>query len=220
MLLVATLSGSPTAVGGYQYVKGPVKRSLYDSHGPFPCPGLYCGRSLYRAEGAEASGTSPANGSDSGQGDNDDDDDEELYYYSGCGRCPRGWRIGNNTHSICEPCGDEPARNDWFFLAFHVVVVLVLHWVAVDHSARRRCFTRQVLIVHVCALVEVATAALLTLLVAEPRGSLSLASCRVETVYDWYTFLQNPTPNYSESLSCTQEAGNNNDDDDAEVAGH
>ena len=59
---------------------------------------------------------------------------------------------------------------------------------------------------HFCALLEVSLAALATLLALDPVGQLGLTSCRVDKVQDWYTFFQNPSPNYEESLHCTQEA--------------
>ena len=59
---------------------------------------------------------------------------------------------------------------------------------------------------HFCALLEVGLAALATLLALDPVVQLGLTSCRVDKVQDWYTFFQNPSPNYEESLHCTQEA--------------
>ena len=66
--------------------------------------------------------------------------------------------------------------------------------------------TSPVLGLHFCALLEVSLAALATLLALDPVGQLGLTSCRVDKVQDWYTFFQNPSPNYEESLHCTQEA--------------
>ena len=117
----------------YSYEDRIIPKKEYDDLGPFPCPGLYCGRTLV----------------------NDS-------FYSKCGKCDRGWRVGDNTHSICEKCSGTPTKNDWFFLAFHVIFVLVLHWVAIDFSARRRSFTKEVLLLHTCAFFEVAIAAIVT----------------------------------------------------------
>lgn len=41
---------------------------------------------------------------------------------------------------------------------------------------------------------------------ADPWGTLSLRSCKPKQLSDWYTLLHNPSPNYSETLHCTQEA--------------
>ena len=117
----------------YTYEDRIIPKEEYERLGPFPCPGLYCGRTLI----------------------NDS-------YYTNCGKCDRGWRVGNNTHSICEECLGTPNKNDWFFLAFHVIFVLVLHWVAIDFSARRRSFTKEVLLLHTCAFFEVSVAAVVT----------------------------------------------------------
>jgi len=91
-------------------------------------------------------------------------------------------------------------------MAFHFVTVLVMQWVAIDYAARRRKLTNQVMALHVCALFEVCTAAVITVLALDPVGEMALKSCRVERVQDWYTFFQNPNPNYEETLHCTQEA--------------
>ena len=117
----------------YSYEDRIIPKKEYDELGPFPCPGLYCGRTLV----------------------NDS-------FYSKCGKCDRGWRVGDNTYSICKKCSETPTKNDWFFLAFHVIFVLVLHWVAIDFSARRRSFTKEVLLLHTCAFFEVAIAAIVT----------------------------------------------------------
>jgi len=91
-------------------------------------------------------------------------------------------------------------------MAFHFVTVLVMQWVAIDYAARRRKLTKQVMALHICALVEVCSAAVVTVLALDPVGQMALTSCRVERVQDWYTFFQNPNPNYEETLHCTQEA--------------
>ena len=53
------------------------------------------------------------------------------------------------------------------------------HWVAIDYTAKCRQFTRPVLALHCSALLEVAVAALATLLLSPPVGSLHLTSCGV-----------------------------------------
>ena len=122
-------------VEAYSYEDRTILKEDFDNPklGPFSCPGLYCGRTLVNNT-----------------------------YYSKCGKCDRGWRVGDNIRSRCEKCSETPTKNDWFFLAFHVIFVLVLHWVAIDFSARRRSFTKEVLLLHTCAFFEVATAALVT----------------------------------------------------------
>ena len=141
------------------------------------CPGLYCGRS-------ELNET----------------------HWSECGKCDRGWRVSNNTHSICKECSARPTIYDGLFLIFHVVLVLVLHWMAIDLTAKRQKLTQAVLTLHVCATGEVALAACVTLLLSEPVGTFYLHACRIKRLSDWYTYFHNPSPNYQRTLNCTQEA--------------
>lgn len=37
-------------------------------------------------------------------------------------------------------------------------------------------------------------------------GVFEIRSCKALHLSDWYTLLFNPTPNYEETLHCTQEA--------------
>lgn len=67
-------------------------------------------------------------------------------------------------------------------------------------------FSSSALLQHVTALLECGVSALLTLLLTEPEGALSIRSCRVHTLSDWYTMLYNPSPDYVTTLHCTQEA--------------
>lgn len=119
-----------------------------------PCPGLYCGRIQINET-----------------------------HNSACSLCPRGWRVGNNTHSLCQRCEDAPDLYDAGFLSFHLVLVLVLHCIAIDH--RRRAFNKEVIALHACALVEVTVAAISTLLINEPMGSLRITTCGVRHLSDW-----------------------------------
>jgi hypothetical protein len=114
--------------------------------------------------------------------------------------------VSNNTHSICQECTQSPFMYEWLFLAFHVVLVLVLHWMAIDLTAKRRKLTQAVFAVHICATTEVVTAAAITLLVTHPVGTLDIYACRVDRLSDWYTYFHNPNPNYEKTLNCTQEA--------------
>jgi len=140
------------------------------------CPGNYCGRSPLNAT-----------------------------HVSECGRCQRGWRVADNVWSLCQLCEDAPSFYDWLFLAFEAIFVLVLHLYSIDLSVRQRGLTREVVAVHCCALFEVTLAAVASLLLFRPAGSLSLASCRPRRLADWYSLFYNPTPNYEETLRCGQE---------------
>lgn len=158
------------------------------------CPGLYCGRIQI--------------------------DEEKL---SDCGSCPRGFRR-NDTSYICEACTDIPAFYDWLYLGFMVLLVLIFHWFFIDMVARRRMYvemnvlckvintnivfslSKEMLILHGTAFIEVVLASLLSLLFSYPIGSFTIHSCKVRSIADWYTSLHNPTPNYEKKMHCTQEA--------------
>lgn len=66
--------------------------------------------------------------------------------------------------------------------------------------------SRGALVLHLSALVEIALAAVATVLLVEPFGELELNACPVTSLSDWYTLFHNPRPNYTEVLHCTQEA--------------
>merc|ERR1712059_93826 len=132
---------------------------------------------------------------------------QHMARYSACGPCPRGWRVYNpGVSHLCEPCAQTSSLYEWLYLGFIVLFTLLAHWVAVDFTTKRSKFTKEVLILHTSALIEVSLSALLTLLLAQPRGELSLHSCGVSRLADWYTLLHNPYPNYQKVLYCTQEA--------------
>lgn len=142
---------------------------------------------------------------------------------SDCGSCPRGFRR-NDTTFICEPCTDAPAFYDWLYLGFMVLLVLIFHWFFIDMVSLRRKYliskilqmqcliiflfslSKDLLILHGTAFIEVALACLLSLILAHPLGSFTIHSCRVQSISDWYTLLHNPSPNYEKKIHCTQEA--------------
>ena len=165
----------------YTWVQGP-------SDTPTLCPGLYCGRTDRGEEWVTESNTSEGR-------------------YSGCGPCERGWRVYRpSKSSVCQKCQDPPELYDWLYLGFIVLFTLLAHWVAVDFTAKSRRFTKEILILHTSALLEVGVSAVSTLVISQPFGEFSLHSCRVSRLSDWYTLLHNPTPNYETKLYCTQEA--------------
>lgn len=146
---------------------------------PAACPGRYCGR-VKLAEGN----------------------------YSACGVCPRGTRVRDpeiQGGAVCLPCSKDPEVYDYLYLLFILLSTLLSHWVAIDFSAKRNRLTREVLVIHCSALLEVAGAGLLSVLLSRPYFNLRLESCGVDRLSDWYPVLYNPTPNYEEKLYCTQE---------------
>ncbi|XP_076464087.1 JNK1/MAPK8-associated membrane protein-like [Babylonia areolata] len=119
-----------------------------------------------------------------------------------CGACPRGYRP--DSSSICQKCDDRLTFYDALYLGFMGLLSLVLHWFFIDYLCPSRS-KRSVIILHLSALVESVVAALVTLVLADPVGSLEIRSCRVQQLSDWYTMLYNPSPKYIDTLHCTQE---------------
>jgi len=73
------------------------------------------------------------------------------------------------------------------------------------------CFMRllcsyRVLLLHVSATLECVISAVCALVLIKPHGSLSVTSCPVTQLADWYTLIQNPSPDYINTIYCTQEA--------------
>ncbi|XP_020293577.1 JNK1/MAPK8-associated membrane protein [Pseudomyrmex gracilis] len=124
--------------------------------------------------------------------------------WSDCGACMRGYRA--NASSACVPCEDTPTLYDWLYLGFMALLVLVLHWFFIDLVAFRRGIPKEVIAVHLSALLEVILACIIVLQLTEPIGTFNIKSCRTKKLSDWYTLLHNPSPNYEATLHCTQEA--------------
>ncbi|CAH1980870.1 unnamed protein product [Acanthoscelides obtectus] len=122
-----------------------------------------------------------------------------------CGPCPRGFRR-NDTTFICEPCTDSPALYDWLYLGFMVLLMLILHWFSIDLVSMRRTFSKDLLILHTTAFVEVLIASVFSLVILPPFGNFTIHSCQVRSIADWYTLFHNPMPNFEKKLYCTQEA--------------
>uniref|UniRef100_A0A8C7G508 Jnk1/mapk8 associated membrane protein n=3 Tax=Oncorhynchus TaxID=8016 RepID=A0A8C7G508_ONCKI len=119
-----------------------------------------------------------------------------------CGVCPRGERT--SMQKICEKCTESPELYDWLYLGFMAMLPLVLHWFFIEWYSGKK--SSSALFQHITALFECSAAAVLTLLVNDPVGLLSIRSCRVQMLSDWYTMLYNPSPDYVTTLHCTQEA--------------
>uniref|UniRef100_A0A674PG89 Jnk1/mapk8 associated membrane protein n=1 Tax=Takifugu rubripes TaxID=31033 RepID=A0A674PG89_TAKRU len=119
-----------------------------------------------------------------------------------CGVCPRGERT--NLQKICERCTESPELYDWLYLGFMAMLPLVLHWFFIEWYSGKK--SSSALLQHVTAMLECSVSAVITLLVTEPVGTLGIRSCRVQMLSDWYTMLYNPSPDYVNTLHCTQEA--------------
>lgn len=131
---------------------------------------------------------------------------------------------------MCEPCTESPELYDWLYLGFMAMLPLVLHWFFIEwYSGKKRwvlmmtvmifirairlitmysrcAYSSSALLQHLTALLECGVSAVVTLLLTEPLGVLGIRSCRVQMLSDWYTMLYNPSPDYINTLHCTQEA--------------
>ncbi|XP_059374612.1 JNK1/MAPK8-associated membrane protein isoform X1 [Carassius carassius] len=119
-----------------------------------------------------------------------------------CGVCPRGQRT--NFEKICVKCTGSPELYDWLYLGFMAMLPLVLHWFFIEWYSGKK--SSSALFQHITALIECTAAAIVTLLLNDPVGSLYIRSCEVKMLSDWYTMLYNPSPDYVTTLHCTQEA--------------
>ncbi|KAL1768081.1 JNK1/MAPK8-associated membrane protein isoform X2 [Sigmodon hispidus] len=122
--------------------------------------------------------------------------------YGECGACPRGQRT--NEDKYCQPCIEFPEPYDWLYLGFMAMLPLVSHWFYIEWDSKKS--TGGILLQQASAFFECSMAAVVTLLVSDPPGTLSIYSCGVLMLSDWYTMLYNPSPDYITTLHCTQEA--------------
>jgi len=79
----------------------------------------------------------------------------------------------------------------------------VIYFYCSGHSQKK---TKTKIVLNISAILEIFIAVVLAVLVVDPIGQLWIRSCRTQWLSDWYTVLYNPTPDYRESLRCTQEA--------------
>ncbi|CRL07107.1 CLUMA_CG020104, isoform A [Clunio marinus] len=123
--------------------------------------------------------------------------------FSECGACDRGWK--RNEEHLCEPCYDNLVLYDWLFLAFAIIVPLLIHSFLIDYTTQQRKFSKEIIFLYLCAVAEVGISAILTVLLSEPMLSFKIYSCGVNSLSDWYTYFYNPTLRFEKTLTCTQE---------------
>ncbi|KAL4239045.1 hypothetical protein ACF0H5_003749 [Mactra antiquata] len=120
--------------------------------------------------------------------------------YTSCGACPRGYQPLYN--SICNECTSSPTFYDWLYLGFMAIMSVLLHLYFIDYTNVRKQSTT---VLHISAIFESVLAAVITLLLSDPMGTLTLRSCPVNRLEDWYSMVKNPSPNYTTTYHCTQE---------------
>ncbi|XP_043930397.1 JNK1/MAPK8-associated membrane protein, partial [Protopterus annectens] len=119
-----------------------------------------------------------------------------------CGVCPRGERA--DAEKICRKCENYPDLYSWLYLGFMAMLPLLLHWFFIERYSGKK--SSSAVLQLITALLECIVAAVVTLLVSDPVGTLSIHSCKVDMLSDWYTMLYNPSPDYITTLHCTHEA--------------
>nr|CAB3257702.1 JNK1/MAPK8-associated membrane protein [Phallusia mammillata] len=141
------------------------------------CPGRYCGRLLVNTTAG-------------------------VPIWGECGACPSGFRVNMEYH--CSQCTGKPTLFQWLYLGFMATLPLVLHWFYLLHKHTE--WKKNVAIQCGFAFIETTLAAVFTLLSFEPKGSLSLVTCSVQQISDWYTIFFNPRIKFVETVRCSQEA--------------
>ena len=68
----------------------------------------------------------------------------------------------------------------------------------------RECL-RVFLMLTATVAVETTAAALATLFITHPAGSITIRACPVRFLSDWYTVFHNPSINYERTINCTHE---------------
>ena len=117
-----------------------------------------------------------------------------------CGKCPRGYRTDGQ---LCQKCNSSLSLYDWLYMGFMVLLIPVINCHFVNYFEPKRAI---VALLHLEVITEGLISIILAILVMEPVGTLSLRSCKVNSISDWYTIFYNPKPDYVHMIRCTQEA--------------
>lgn len=106
------------------------------------------------------------------------------------------------TDSECIPCSDTLALQEWLYLLFMLILLLLIEWYIVDYCVKRRDLPLEVLVLHLSAAAEsVLSAIIVVVIMSDSDKWFTITSCRVMRMSDWYTVFYNPR-----NVSCTQEA--------------
>ena len=117
-----------------------------------------------------------------------------------CGKCPRGYRTDGH---LCLKCNSNLLLYDWLYVGFMVFLIPVVNCHFVNFFEPKRA---AIALLHLGVIAEGLISVITAILVMEPVGKLSLRSCRVDSIKDWYTIFYNPKPDYVHEIHCTQEA--------------
>lgn len=125
-----------------------------------------------------------------------------------CGACPRGHR---SIDSICVPCNWTPSAYDIMFLTVSISIVVMVTAAAVLRSIRAASSPaseggRVHCWLFFGFIFEVTLSLIFALMSVEPLGQLTMVTCNVTRLGDWYSALDNPVPNHRGQLHCANEA--------------
>ena len=123
-----------------------------------------------------------------------------IHNYTDCGKCPRGYRTDGQ---LCQRCTSNLSLYDLLYLGFMVFLIPVVNCHFVNYFEPKRAI---VALLHLEVIAEGVISIMVAILVMEPVGKLSLHSCRVDSIKDWYTIFYNPKPDFVNEIRCTQEA--------------
>eukprot|EP01147_Barroeca_monosierra_P001150 gene1150-4369_t len=119
-----------------------------------------------------------------------------------CGQCPRAHR---SDGYICQPCTGSLSIYDILFLTIEVFMFCQLYTPFIQYIYRETTKRTAKITVSMFVCFELLLSLILTILSIEPRGSLQMHSCGVKSIRDWYSALVNPTPDYINTLHCSNE---------------
>ena len=71
-------------------------------------------------------------------------------------------------------CTGLPELYDYLYLAAIFITTLLSHWVAIDFAAKRNKLTKEIIALHISALIETCVSGVVSVLVFEPVGSFKV----------------------------------------------
>jgi hypothetical protein len=115
-----------------------------------------------------------------------------------CGACPRGFR---SDGYVCNYCSNPIKPYEIMFL-----LQIFLWYYLVQASTILGRSKVKALIGALVVFLDMLASCLFTVLLQNPVGKLSLDSCGMDRISDWYPYLYNPTPKHTYQLHCANEA--------------
>jgi len=119
-----------------------------------------------------------------------------------CGGCIRGYKP--NEWHICTQCSEPLQLYDWIYLAFMIIIFIIIQCYFIDRSIKRNQFNFLTFCLYCTVGWECIVASVLSILLFNPNWDLNLKTCGVKSFFDWYTLFVNPSPD--EKFYCTHEA--------------